>query len=123
MAEGLLRHLAPDSTEVFSAGTHPMGVNPKAVEAMNEIGIDISEQTSNHVEEYIDQPFDWVITVCDSAQQRCPVFPGGKHRLHWSIPDPFEACGSSQEIAQAFRDVRENLKSRIQKLMEPFRPS
>ncbi len=120
IAEGLLRHLAPENTEVFSAGTHPMSPNPRAIEAMKEIDVDISNQTSNHVNEYASETFDWVITVCDSANQRCPVFTGAKNRLHWSIPDPFDVDGPPQMIAQAFRAVREDLKTRIQSLMEQF---
>jgi arsenate reductase len=88
MAEGFLRHLAADRFEVESAGTEPSQVNPLAVAAMREIGIDISGHRSKGVDGFLAQPFAYVITVCDAAGERCPIFPGGAQRIHWSLPDP-----------------------------------
>jgi len=107
MAEGLLRSLAADRYEVFSAGTMPKGVNPLAVQAMREIGIDISAQTSKDVKLFLDQPFDDVITVCDRAQAACPVFPGGGRRWHWGFNDPQTLADFQRvrdEIAAQLRD-------------------
>ena len=114
MAEGLLRHLAGDRFEVHSAGTKPKGLAEQTVEVMREIGVDISGQRSKHVEEYAGQPFDYVITVCDSARQSCPVFPGSGERIHWDVEDPADAEARGESTAQAFRDARDELKSRIE---------
>ncbi len=109
MAEGWLRHLAGDRLEVFSAGTRPAGLNPNSVEAMREVGIDISDQRSKSVEEFAGQQFDYVITVCDSAKEACPVFPGpGKH-LHHSFADPAAATRNRQ--AEVFRNVRDQIRT------------
>ena len=113
MAEGLLRHLAADQVEVSSAGTRPVGLNPHAVEAMREIGIDISAQRSKSVSEFDGQKFDTVITVCDNAAEECPVFPGTPQRIHWSLPDPAAVCGSLEQECRAFRDVRDALERRL----------
>ena len=88
MAEGLLRDLAGDQFEVMSAGTEATHVRPLAVRAMEEIGVDISGQESKTLDRYLDQPFDYVITVCDDANEACPFFPGAQSRLHWSLEDP-----------------------------------
>jgi len=88
MAEGLLRHMAGDRFEVFSAGTRPSGLNPNAVQAMAEVGIDISGHRSKHVDEFAGHQFDYVFTVCDNAKETCPFFPGGGKRLHQSFEDP-----------------------------------
>src|SRR6185295_401120 len=93
MAEGLLRHDAGDRFEVVSAGVEPTEVRPLAIKAMNEIGIDISGQRSKSVDTFSGQNFDYVITVCDNANQQCPMFPGKTERIHWSIEDPAEATG------------------------------
>src|SRR6202163_2517437 len=113
MAEGLLRHLGGGRYEVFSAGTRPVGVNPLAVEAMREIGIDISAQRSKSVAEFAGQTFSTVITVCDSAAEQCPVFPGAPMRVHWSLPDPAAVSGTHAEKLAAFQHVRDELKRRI----------
>jgi len=113
MAEGLLRHLAGDRFEVASAGTRPAGLNPGAVEAMKEIGIDISHHRSKNVDEFVGKPLDWVITVCDSAKESCPVFPGAVSRLHWSLEDPAAATGSPQERQAVVRRVRDEIAERI----------
>ena len=114
MAEGLLRHLGGTRYEVFSAGTKPAGVNPLAIEAMREVGIDISTQRSKSVAEFAGQEFAAVITVCDNAAEECPIFPGAPQRAHWSLPDPTAVCGTEQEKLGAFRRVREELERRIQ---------
>lgn len=114
MAEGLLRHLGGDAFEVHSAGSRPNGyVSPLAIEAMREIGIDISAHRSKSVSEFARQHFDTVITVCDSAAEECPVFPGAPERIHWSIWDPSAAIGSREEKLAAFRQVRDELASRL----------
>ncbi|MDO8613376.1 MAG: arsenate reductase ArsC [Dehalococcoidia bacterium] len=114
IAEGLLRHLAGDRFAVHSAGTKPKGLAEQTVEVMREIGVDISGQRSKHVEEYAGQPFDYVITVCDSARQRCPVFPGGGERIHWDVADPLYAELRGESTVQALRDARDELRSRIE---------
>jgi len=103
MAEGLLRHLAGDRFDVFSAGIEPMQVHPFAIKVMDEIGIDISKQRSKSVEEFLSQQFDYVITVCDNARQTCPVFPGKYEKLYWNLEDPAQAQGSEDEKLLIFR--------------------
>ena len=114
MAEGLLRHLAGDRFEVHSAGTQPKGLAEQTVEVMREMGIDIRGQRSKHVDEYAGQPFDYVITVCDSARQSCPVFPGSGERIHWDVEDPLYAELRGESTVQALRDARDELRSRIE---------
>jgi arsenate reductase len=108
MAEGLLRNSSGDQYEVFSAGTKPVGLNPNAVKAMSEIGIDISGHRSKSAEEFAGQEFDYVITVCDNARESCPIFPGGGMRLHYSFEDP--ALVPDGEKLQTFRRVRDQIK-------------
>jgi arsenate reductase (thioredoxin) len=123
MAEGLLRHLAGDRFEVMSAGTESTSVRPEAIRAMSELGVDISEQTSKTLERYLGQPFDYVVTVCDDANEACPVFPGAEHRLHWSVQDPSRAEGSEEERLEVFRKVREEIQARIsEELLARDRP-
>jgi arsenate reductase (thioredoxin) len=110
MAEGLLRELAGDKMDVFSAGTHPSVVNPLAIQAMQERGIDISHHRSKSVNEFLNSPFDFVITVCDNAAERCPIFPGPAKRIHWSFPDPAVAQGSEEHRLQVFRNVRNEIE-------------
>ena len=114
MAEGLLRYLAGDSFEVTSAGTEATSVRPEAVAAMGEIGIDISRQESKTLERYLGESFDYVITVCDDANEACPVFPGAERRLHWSFRDPSQATGTEEERLEVFRTVRDELGERIE---------
>ncbi len=113
MAEGLLRQYAGDQIEVASAGTEPGVVHPLAVRAMQEIGIDISGARSKPVEEFLGQDFDYVITVCDRANETCPIFPGDPERIHWSFPDPSAVDGSEAERLRAFVDVRTQLALRL----------
>ena len=113
MAEGLLRHLGGKQYEVFSAGTKPVGVNPVAIEAMREVGIDISAQRSKSVAEFAGEKFATVITVCDNAAEECPIFPGAPQRAHWSLPDPAAVSGTEEEKLGVFRKVRDELERRI----------
>lgn len=117
MAEGLLRSLSKGAVEAHSAGTHPSRVNPLAIEALEEVGIDISGHRSKSVEEFAGQPFDVVITVCDNAKESCPIFPGAPERLHWSYEDPAAVEGSKEERLRAFRMVRDDLTERLQALL------
>jgi arsenate reductase (thioredoxin) len=113
MAEGLLRHEAGERFEVASAGTQPSRVRPEAITVMWELGIDISAQRSKSVEAFIGQGFDYVITVCDTAQQSCPVFPGQTTLLHWSIEDPAATEGDEDARLAVFRRVRDELRERL----------
>jgi arsenate reductase len=113
MAEGLLRHEAADSFEVFSAGTHPSVVRPEAIAVMREIGIDISSHRSKSVDEFARQDLDTVITVCDHAQESCPVFPGHTLRLHWPFEDPALVQGTEEQRKDAFRKIRDRIHGRI----------
>ena len=114
MAEGLLRYLASDRFEVFSAGTEKTFVRPLAIKAMGEIGVDISQQKSKTLQQYLKDEFDYVITVCDSAHEACPFFVGAKERLHWSFPDPSRVEGSEMEKREAYRSVRNAIQKRIE---------
>ncbi|SRR5260221_435418 len=113
MAEGLLRELAGTQFEVFSAGSKPSIVNLFAIQAMHERGIDISGHRSKHLNEFISQPFDYVVTVCDSAAETCPIFPGGTYRIHWSFPDPAAVLGKDEEKLTAFRQTRDAIEARL----------
>lgn len=110
MAHGYLKTYAAEGTEVYSAGVETHGVNPKAIDAMNKVGIDISGNTSNNVDEYLNIDFDYIITVCDSAKERCPVLPSSAVKFHQSFPDPFGATGSPEEIAAVFNNVRDQIE-------------
>jgi arsenate reductase len=114
MAEGWLRHLYGDRYEVHSAGTQATYIRPQAIHAMAETGIDISRHESKTLERYLNQPWAYVITVCDDANEACPTFPGGKVRLHWSFPDPSRATGSEDEQPAVYRQVREAIRERIE---------
>jgi arsenate reductase (thioredoxin) len=113
MAEGYLRHVAREHFEPLSAGIRPKDMNPLAVEAMQEIGIDISKQTSKDVTEFLGQAIPYVITVCDNARQQCPVFPTTYRSLHWSFDDPALADGSHEERLAVFRRVRDEIRDRV----------
>ena len=115
MAEGLLRHLASERFEAFSAGTEATQVRPLAIKAMSELGIDISSQTSKTLERYLNEPFNLVITVCDTAAEACPIFPGAAQRLHWSFEDPAKATGSEDEQLAVYRRVRDEIRARIER--------
>jgi len=109
MAEAYLRRVAGDRFEAVSAGIEPKGLNPLAVAAMREIGIDISHQQSKDVSSFLGEPMPYVITVCDNAKERCPIFPGTGKSLHWSLDDPAQATGTEAERLAAFRRVRHQL--------------
>ena len=113
MAEGLLRALGGDRFEAFSAGTEATRVRPLAIKAMDELGIDISGQESKTLERYLDDRFDAVITVCDQANEACPVFFGARQRYHWSFPDPSKATGTEEEQLQVYRIVRDAIRQRL----------
>jgi arsenate reductase len=114
MAEGILRDLAGDRFEVMSAGTEAARVRPQAIKVMNELGIDISGQESKTLERYLGETFDYVITVCDGANEACPFLPGAQRRLHWSSKDPAAAEGSEEQRLGVFRKVRNQIKRRIE---------
>jgi len=113
MAEGFLRALAGDRFEVASAGTEATRVHPLAVRAMTEVGLDLSRHTSKVVDEFAEQPWDYVITVCDAANEACPVFPKKANRLHWSFEDPSQATGSDDQRLEVFRRVRDQIQRRV----------
>ncbi len=117
MAEGLLRHLAGDRYEVYSAGTVATKVNPLAIKAMAEKGIDISHHTSDHIDKYMGMEFDYVITVCDNANESCPYFPTNKIRWHWSFEDPSAATGTAEQRLNKFREIRDQIEKRLAVLL------
>ena len=111
MAEGVLRAAAGDLLDVRSAGSKPAGyVHPKAIEAMKEIGIDLSGHASKHMNEFLDGKVDIVVTVCGNADQACPIFPGQVKRYHWGFDDPAHATGTEEEVLAAFREVRDQIR-------------
>lgn len=113
MAEGILRHIGGEKFEVESAGVAPSSVRPEAVEAMRELDIDISKHRSKSVDEFLDRPFDYIITVCDNAKESCPLFPGNAERIHWSFEDPAAVEGSEEERLSAYRKVRDQIWDRL----------
>ncbi|OYU83183.1 MAG: protein tyrosine phosphatase [Flavobacterium sp. BFFFF2] len=118
IAEGYLRHFAAEKAEIYSAGVETHGVNPRAIATMKEDGIDISTHTSNNIDEYFDIDFDYVITVCDHAKERCPFFPTQAIKFHYNFPDPAKAIGTEEEIREQFRLVRELIKSYSENFVE-----
>lgn len=114
MAEGLLRELGGERFDAHSAGTEAAVVRPLAISAMREIGIDISGHRSKTLDRYVNAPFDLVITVCDDAREACPVFPGATEQRHWSLPDPAAATGTGEDRLAVFREVRDELRRRIE---------
>lgn len=110
LAEGYLRYFASNKAEIFSAGVETHGVNPRAIATMKEDGIDISAHTSNNMSEYAGIDFDYVITVCDNARERCPFFPSNAKKFHYNFPDPAKATGTEEEILAQFRSVRQMIK-------------
>ena len=113
MAEAMLRTWGGDKFEAFSAGTEASGIKPETVQVMNEIGIDISNQSSKTIDEFRGRSFEWFITVCDDAQKNCPVLPGVAHAAHWSIEDPSTVRGTPEERLAAFRDARDVIRDRL----------
>ncbi len=118
IAEGYLRYFADNNADVYSAGVETHGVNRRAVQTMKEDGIDISHHTSNNVTEYKNMAFDYVITVCDNARERCPFFPTNAKKFHYNFPDPAKATGTEEQIAQQFREVRNMIKEYSREFVE-----
>ncbi|MEM8782517.1 MAG: arsenate reductase ArsC [Planctomycetota bacterium] len=112
MAHGWLAHFGGEDVEVFSAGTKPGGVHPLSIRVMAEAGVDISGHTSDHLDAYLKQDFDAVVTVCDSAKEACPVFPGAKRTIHRAFPDPDDKTGTKTEaeLLPVFRGVRDQIR-------------
>ena len=117
MAEGILRHLAGDQVEVASAGTEVTRVHPMAIKTMEARKIELSGQRSKHLDEFLSQQFDYVITVCDNARETCPIFPGAPERIHWSIPDPSSVEGDEAQRGAAFERAADDLLTRIRYLL------
>lgn len=120
MAEGYLRYVASDKYDVLSAGIEPKGLHPLAIEVMSEIGVDISRQSSKDVRQMLGIPIQYVVTVCDHAKERCPIFPNTYKFLHWSLDDPAAVLGSEKEKVEAFRGVRDQI---IRNIEEQFLPA
>jgi len=120
IAEGYLRYFAGNKANIYSAGIETHGVNPKAIQVMAEDGIDISQHTSNNVDEYVDIPFDYVITVCDNANENCPWFPTQAQRLHQNFPDPAKATGSPDDVLNEFRRIRNMIKANAKDFTEQY---
>jgi arsenate reductase len=118
MAEGLLRSLAGDRFEVESAGTEATRVHPLAIRAMHERGVDLGGHTSKTLDRFLGQPWDYVITVCDSANERCPLFPGRAARRHWSFEDPSAATGTEDERLATFRRIRDEIDARLRRWLD-----
>jgi len=118
IAHGFLAAMTAGKAHVYSAGVETHGVNPKAIATMKEIGIDISHHSSNNITEYLDVNFDYVITVCDNAKERCPYFPTKAVKLHYNFPDPAKAIGTEDEINEQFRIVRAMIKTYCEKFVE-----
>lgn len=122
LLHGYLENLLGSRAHVYSAGVETHGLNPRAVQVMREDGLDISHHTSNHVEEYAAIPFDYVLTVCDHANEVCPVFPAPARKLHHNFPDPAKATGSEEEIMQQFRAVRDQVKAYAEQFVREYFP-
>jgi arsenate reductase len=118
MADGIVNHDFAGRLEAFSAGTEPHGLNPKAVQVMAEIGIDISGNSSDHISRYEGQPFDYVITLCGDANEKCPLFFGGVQRLHMGFEDPPKATGSEEEVMAVYRRVRDEIRKTMREFFE-----
>ncbi len=117
IAEAYLRHFAGEKAEIYSAGVETHGVNPRAIATMKEDGIDISQHTSNNINEYVNIDFDFVITVCDNAKERCPFFPTKAKKFHQNFPDPAKATGTEEAILEQFREVRQMIKTYSQQFV------
>ena len=120
IAHGFLASMTVSKAHGYSAGVETHGVNPKAISTMKEIGIDISHHSSNNITEYLDIHFDYVITVCDNAKERCPYFPTKAVKLHYNFPDPAKAIGTDDEINEQFRSVRAMIKTYCEKFVEEY---
>ena len=118
IAHGLLRDMAGNRFEVFSAGSHSSRVHPMSIVVMEEVGVDISHHTSDYVDDYLDEDIDIAITVCDNANQACPTFPGEVERIHWSIEDPFKGWNFDTNQMDSFRKTRREIKERLETFLE-----
>lgn len=118
IAEGYLRYFAGQRAMIYSAGIETHGVNPRAIETMKEDDIDISRQTSNNINEYLDIAFDFVITVCDNAKENCPYFPSKARTFHQNFQDPSKTLGTEAEIKDSFRKIRQQIKAFSKKFIE-----
>ena len=123
LLHGYLDQLLASRARIYSAGVEVHGLNPRAVQTMAQDGIDISRHTSNHVDEYAHVPFDYVLTVCDHANEVCPVFPSSAKKLHYNFPDPAKATGTEAEIQAQFRAVREQVKAYAQEFARTYFPT
>jgi arsenate reductase len=123
MAEGFLRALGGDRFEAASAGTEKTSVNPLAIEVMAERGIDISGHASKTIDGLLHEPWDYLVTVCDDANERCPFVPGMRNRLHWSFADPSRASGTHEERLAVFRRVREEIETRLSEWLRAAGPA
>jgi len=122
MAEGLMRSLGLGLWEVKSGGLLPSYVHPLAIRVMEEIGIDISHQTSKSMEQFLNEDFDYIVTLCDHAAMSCPTFPGQGKRLHWSLEDPAAAVGTIEQRLIVFRKIRDEIKTKIEELLKSEQP-
>ena len=120
IAHGFLASMTAGKANIYSAGVETHGVNPKAISTMKEIGIDISSHTSNNITEYLGIDFDYVITVCDNAKERCPYFPTKAVKLHYNFPDPAKAIGTDDEINEQFRAVRSLIKDYCEQFVNEY---
>ena len=120
IAEGYLRHFAGEKATIYSAGVETHGVNPKAVAIMAADGLDISSHTSNHIDEYENINFDYVITVCDNARERCPFLPTKATKFHQNFPDPAKVTGTEAEVLAAFEQVRDRIKAYSEKFVATY---
>lgn len=118
IAEGYIKYFAGNKAEVYSAGIETHGVNPKAIATMKEDNIDISNHTSNAIDEYTNIDFDYVITVCDNAKERCPFFPTNALKFHYNFPDPAKATGTESEINEQFKQVRQLIKEYCEEFVQ-----
>ena len=117
MAEGFLKHYKSNEYKVYSAGTNPTKVHPAAIKVMSELNIDISNHTSDHMNDFLDKKIDIVITVCDDANQKCPIFPGSQKSIHWSIEDPFINWSDDENLLDPYRKCRDAIKKRIKEFI------
>ena len=120
IAHGYLEHFTKGKATIYSAGIETHGVNPKAIATMKEDGIDISHHTSNNLKEYLEIPFDYIITVCDNANENCPYFPGKTQRFHQNFTDPAKATGTTEEVMQIFAKVRDEIKAYCKEFAEKY---
>jgi len=123
MAEGLMKHIAGNSFDIYSAGSDPTRLHPNAITVMKELNIDISHHTSDSIDCYMKMDIDIVITVCDNAKQVCPVFPGSVQRIHWSIKDPFDGWNEDSKQLMNFRETRQNIKTSILEFLNDWEES